>query len=136
MAANYAFQSVKNTTELLGGQTSVPVQEFGYVTLPSNIYFQFRRPTAKVTKALVASVADQLATRIEAVFASPNVQGLLYSQTTNASGQLVDVFTIYWASDDGTITGHFDQPMASLGPGNTPPLVAAALAAAEDIAAG
>lgn len=125
MADNYTIQGSANTTEQEGGGVVIPVQEFAVLTKPSNIYFQFRRPIAQLQKldagdrkALVASVADQLATRIEDVAAEDNVLTLSYSQPANAAGQLLDVMTIYVASDSGNSQGTVQVPLANVGPGD------------------
>ena len=135
MAAGYTIQGFTETYQLVGGNKVIRVREFHVVTHPSDIYFQFRRPKAKWAAENIANVASQLAARIEAVYKSPNVVGLLYSQDIDAAGQLIDMFTVFWQSDDGSISGSLEQPMASLGPGNTPPLVAADLASGNTLIA-
>lgn len=131
MPANYTITAIRQTSQLQGSQTTVPVKEFSVVTKPSAIFFQFRRTLDLATPANIASVADQLAVRLEEVLAGPNVEDLSYSQDTSRAGQLVDTITVFWRSDDGALTGHFDQPMAAVGPNKTPPLVAADIAHAE-----
>lgn len=131
MAANYTITGVRRTTELQGGATSIAVNEYSVLTIPSNIYFQFRRSLALSTTANIASVADQLATRIEEVMASPNVTAIGYSQDTSPNGELIDNMTVYFASADGTAQGSIVTTLAAIGPNATPPLVAAALAAQE-----
>lgn len=124
MAANYTILGSSATTELQGGNTIVPVQEFAVQTKPSGVYFQFRRPTAQLAKLdqearneLIASVADQLATRIEEVMAEDAVLAITYSQPTNAAGQLLDTMTIYVQSDTGNSQGIVTVPLANIGPG-------------------
>lgn len=125
MAANYTVQGSSTTSELQGGNTVVPVQEFFIVTKPSGVYFQFRRPTSQLGKlsaadraALIATIADQLSTRIEEVMAEPNVEWISYSQPTNAAGQLLDTMTIYVTSDSGNSQGLVSVPLAEIGPGH------------------
>lgn len=125
MAANYTVQGSWNTTELQGGTNIVPAQEFAVLSKPSGIYFQFRRPTSQLAKldaaeraALIASIADQLATRIEKVMAESNVEWINYSQPTNAAGQLLDEMTIYVTSDSGNSQGTVSVPLAEIGPGD------------------
>lgn len=124
MAASYTVNGSWNTTELKGGNVVTPVQEFGIITKPSGIYFQFRRPVSQLSKlptaarsALIADVADQLADRIEAVMKNDNVLDIAYSQPTNAAGQLLDCMTIYVQSDSGNSQGTVVVPLANLGPG-------------------
>lgn len=124
MAKNYTILGSANSTEQQGAGAVVPVQEFSVQTKPSSIYFQFRRPVSQLQKlgdseraALIAAVADQLATRIEAVAAEPSVLTLAYSQPANAAGQLLDVMTIYVQSDSGNSQGTVTVPLANLGPG-------------------
>lgn len=125
MADNYTFAGSTLTTEQSPGGPTVQVQEFGYYTQPSNIYFQFRRPTSQLQKlstadrkSLIASVADQLATRIEEVAALDNVETLAYSQPANAAGQLLDIMTVYVESDSGNSDGTVTIPLANIGPGS------------------
>ena len=125
MASNYTFAGSTLTTEQAPGGPTVPVQEFGYYSQPSNIYFQFRRPTSQLQAlsqsdrtALIASVADQLATRIEDVAALPQVETLAYSQPANAAGQLLDIFTVYVSSSSGLSDGQVTIPLANIGPGD------------------
>lgn len=131
MPGNYEIIDTRRTTELLGGSKSVAVNEYSVITSPSNVFFMFRRTLPKSTPANIASVADQLATRIEAVMASPNVTGISYSQGVSQSGELLDNMYVYYANADQTVQGHIVTSLAAIGPGNTPPLVAAALAEQE-----
>lgn len=123
MAANYTVQGSWHTSEVSGGTTITPVQEFAILTKPSSVYFQFRRPETQLAKldpagraALVASVADQLAVRIEKVATHDNVIGVSYSQPTNVTGMLVDTITVYVESTSGQSQGQFSVPMANIGP--------------------
>lgn len=129
MPANYTILDVRRTTELQGGSRSVAVNEYSVQTIPSNVFFQFRRTLDKISPANIASVADQLATRIEEVMASPNVTAISYSQDVNQAGELLDNMYVYYASADLTAQGHIVTSLAAIGPNATPPLVAAALAA-------
>jgi hypothetical protein len=125
VAANFRIQGSSNTTEQEGGGVVIPVQEFAVLTIPSNIYFQFRRPISQLQKLnaadrldLIDSVASQLAGRIEDVADEDNVLTLSYSQPANAAGQLLDVMTIYVASDSGNSQGTVQVPLANIGPGD------------------
>lgn len=124
MASNYTILGSSNGTELQGGNTVVPVQDFAVQTKPSGIYFEFRRPVAQLQKLdlagrkeLINEVADQLATRIEDVMDEPAVTWITYSQPTNAAGQLLDVMTVYVQSDSGDSQGTITVPLANIGPG-------------------
>lgn len=124
MATDYTILGSSNSTEQQGSGAVVAVQEFAVQTKPSGIYFEFRRPKSQLAAlsdddrlALIASVADQLATRIEAVAAEPNVLTLAYSQPANAAGQLLDEMTIYVASDSGNSQGTVQVSLADIGPG-------------------
>lgn len=123
MAANFTVDGSWHTSEVSGGTTITPVQEFAIITKPSGVYFQFRRPETQLAKlsasaraALVASVADQLSTRIEAVRQHDNVIDVGYSQPTSPTGQLLDKLTIYVESSSGQSQGQFAIPMANVGP--------------------
>lgn len=123
------------TTDLQGGNVVVPVQEFGVYTIPGpdrwydpnsalGVYFQFRRALSQLAKlstadrnALISSIGDQLATRIEEVMAKPNVVWMAYSQPTNAGGHLLDTLTIFVQSDSGDSSTTVDVPLANIGPG-------------------
>lgn len=129
MAGNYTITNVRRTTELQGGSNSVAVNEYSVITSPSNVFFMFRRTLDKTSAANIASVADQLATRIEEVFVGPNVTAISYSQDVNQAGELLDNMYVYFQSDDQTASGHIVTSLAAIGPNATPPLVAAALAA-------
>lgn len=125
MAANFKIQGSSNTTEQEGGGIVVPVQEFAVLTIPNNIYFQFRRPLSQLQKLsaadrldLIDSVASQLAGRIEDVAVEDNVLTLSYSQPANAAGQLLDMMTIYVSSDSGNSQGTVQVPLANIGPGD------------------
>lgn len=131
MAANYTITNVRRTTELQGGSNSVAVNEYSVITAPSNVFFQFRRTLDKTSQANIASVADQLSTRIEEVIAGPNVTAISYSQDVNQAGELLDNMYVYYMNDDQTVSGHIVTSLASIGPNVTPPLVAAAMAAQE-----
>lgn len=123
MAANYTVDGSWNTTEIVGGSKAVAAQEFAIITKPSGVYFQFRRPVSQLSKLssadrakLVASIADQLSDRIEAVANHAQVDALSYSQPVNAAGQLLDTITIFYESTSGNSQGSFDVPMANIGP--------------------
>lgn len=131
MAGNYTITQVRRTTELQGGSHSVACNEYSVITSPSNVFFQFRRTLDKISAANIASVADQLATRIEEVMVSPNVTAISYAQDVNQAGELLDNMYVYFMSADGTASGHIVTSLALIGPNVTPPLVAAALAAQE-----
>jgi hypothetical protein len=132
MAEDYTIQGFTETSELQGGNVIVRVREFHVVTKPSGIYFQFRRPKAKWAPANIASVAKQLADRIEGVNASPHVTGMLYSQDVDAAGHLVDMFTVFYEADDGAISGSVEQRMAQLYPATAQALIVAEIAAGGD----
>lgn len=124
MASNFTVLGSSNGTELQGGNTVVPVQDFAVQTKPSGIYFEFRRPVSQLQKldaagrvALINDVAGQLATRIEEVMSEPAVTWMTYSQPTNAAGQLLDVLTVYVQSDSGNSQGTITIPLADIGPG-------------------
>lgn len=125
MASNYKILGSSNGTELQGGNTVVPVQDFAVQTKPSGIYFEFRRPVSQLQKLdaagraeLINSVAEQLAARIEEVMAEPAVTFMTYSQPTNAAGNLLDVMTVYVQSDSGDSQGTVTIPLANIGPGD------------------
>lgn len=131
MAGNYTIKNVRRTTELQGGSNSVAVNEYSVITAPSLVFFQFRRTLDKTSQANIASVAGQLATRIEEVMAEADVTAISYSQDVNQAGELLDNMYVYYTNADQTVSGHITTSLAAIGPNATPPLVAAAIAAQE-----
>lgn len=118
MPANARIIAREQLSELQGANRLVPVIQYTVETLPSHIQFQFRRPKT-TDKATVASVAEQLADRFEAVLAGQRVIDLDYFQDTTASGQLRDMVRVFWETLDGRAEGHFDEWMPNLGPAHT-----------------
>jgi len=125
MAANYTIVGQWPTTELQGGTNVIAVKEFAVTTKPDGLYFQFRRPQSQLSALsasgqteLIDSVADQLATRIEAVFNLANVTWIDYTQDTNPGGQLLDNMIVYVQSASGNSQGTVTIPLADIGPGD------------------
>jgi hypothetical protein len=127
----YTIQGYTQTSEVQGGTKIVKIREYHVYSLPSNTYFQFRRPLT-TTAANIKSVAQQLSDRIEAVLALPDVIDVAYSQDVTASGQLVDMMTTYYATPDGMISGSVQSDLAHFGPNYTGNQVQAEIAAGGD----
>jgi hypothetical protein len=109
----------------------VKVRQWHVYSLPSETYFQFRRP-ATATKATIASVAEQLADRIEAVLHIPEVDDVAYSQDVTPAGQLKDMMTTYYSALGGAIQGSVESDLAHFGPNYTGNQVAEEIAAGGD----
>lgn len=133
MADNYSIVQVVKKQILQGGNLLVDGQEISVLTKPSGYFFAFRRPQSIITKALIDSVADQLAVRYEEVGASPNVTDLQYIADVTDAGQPLDTVRVYWANDAGTARGYITVRQADLGPHVTPPLIAAATGQADSV---
>ena len=106
------------TVEVQGGNKLVTVKEYHVLSLPSETYFQFRRPKTTAA-ATIRSVANQFSGRIEAVLANALVTDVVYSQDTTQGGRLQDRMTTYYRSPDGAIEGDVEQPLAEFGPNVT-----------------
>lgn len=128
----FQIQGFTQTQEVKGGTKLVKVREYHVLSLPSETYFQFRRPQPKWAAANIKSIAKQLSDRIEAVLGLDDVVDVVYSQDTTAGGSLQDRMTTYYETPDGAISGSVDQPLASFGPGNTGALISAEIAAGGD----
>jgi hypothetical protein len=132
MADNYTILQVTDQSILQGGNLLVPGRQYAIETKPSGFYFVFRRTLALVNEGVVPAVADQLAARYEEVGANPLVTDLQYVGTTTPSGQPLDQVRVYWSNTQGTATGYIVVNQADLGPNKTPPLVQAAVDAANN----
>lgn len=119
------------TEEVQGGTKLVKVKEYQVLALPSETYFQFRRP-ASVAAATIKSVAGQFADRIEAVLGNPLVTDVVYSQDTTQGGRLQDRMTTYYRTADGAIQGDVESSLAQFGPNFTGGQIAAEVAAGGD----
>lgn len=118
MPQNSHIIGVENLTELQGANKLVKVKQYTVETTPSSIIFQFRRPVG-TPQSGVASSAEQLADRFEAVLAGPRVTDLDYFQDTTPAGQLRDMVRVFWRTLDGRAEGWFDEWMPNLGPNHT-----------------
>lgn len=125
------IQGFTATTEVQGGTKLVKVHEYHVLSLPSETYFQFRRP-ATTAAATIKSVAKQLSDRIEAVLKLGDVTDVVYSQDVTPGGQLQDRMTTYYETPDGAISGSVEQKLADFGPNVTGGLVAAEIARGGD----
>lgn len=125
MATNYTILNQWPSSALQGGSNVVATVEFAVQTKPNSLYFQFRRPKAQLAKldsaarlAEIDTIADQLAVRIEAVFAEKNVIDIQYSQDTTPAGQISDMEIVYVQSDSGSSVGEVTIPQPNIGPGS------------------
>ena len=128
-------QGFTQTREVRGGNKLVQVREWRGIALPSETYFQFRRDKTQLCYATPNPCFAQFADRIEGVLASPLVTDVVYSQDTTAGGRLVAMMTTYYASEDGSVEGSVEQPLAQFGPTATLALVNAEIAAGGDLVA-
>jgi len=129
-----AYQKLgfSQTTEVQGGTKLVKVREYRRLSMPSETYYQFRRPQGKWDAALIASVSEQFADRIEGVLAIPEVTDVIYSQDTTMGGRLQDRMTTYYQTLDGLIEGSVESSLAEFGPTFTGQQVADEIAAGGD----
>lgn len=131
----YDLQRVVRTREMRGNRL-VRVNEFQVVALPSETYFEFRRAQGEPCFSNPASCAKNIADRIEAVLALPEVTDVTWSQDTAPGGRLLDIMTTYYVSEDGRAEGAVEQRLAHFGPNNTAAAIAAELGAAVQELAG
>ncbi len=128
--AGFRIEGYTQTQEVQGGNKLVPVREYHVIATPSETYFQFRRD--KPRWQFAKTVAQQLADRIEAVLALPNVTDVVYSQNVSDGGRLLDWMTTYYSAADGAINGSVESDLAHFGPGNTGAQIEAEIAAGGD----
>lgn len=127
----YRILGSSQTSEVQGGTKIVRVKEYQVESLPSETYFQFRRPVT-TDQATVRSVAKQLSDRIEAVHKLPTVTDIVYSQDTTQGGRLQDRMITYYATPDGAISGDVESSLAQFGPNFTKAQIDAEIAAGGD----
>ena len=128
----YERLGYSQTQEVQGGNKLVKVREYRRLSLPSETYYQFRRPQDKWAAANIASVSEQFADRIEAVLGNPLATDVVYSQDTTAGGRLVDMMTTYYATADGRIEGSVESSLAQFGPAFTGAQIDAEIASGGD----
>lgn len=133
MANSFVILSTRELQLLVGGNELVDGIQVGALTVPSGFYFAFRRPSSGATQAIIDSIADQYSVRYEEVAAGPHVTDLQYVADVSDAGQPMDTVRVYWQTDDGASRGYVTVRQADLGPHKTPPVVAAAVAAAQAI---
>lgn len=130
----YRIEGYTVTEEVQGGNKIVRVREYHVYSLPSETYFQFRRPVGpKTSAANIKSVAKQLSDRIEAVLNIPVVTDVVYSQDVSPGGRLIDMMTTYYQTLDQAISGSVESDLAHFGPGNTGAQIDAEIAAGGDV---
>jgi hypothetical protein len=112
--------------QLLGGTQMQRVVEVGCLTVPSQVFFQFRLPATGYTRAAGAAYAQGFALMIEDLLTLPYVAGISYRQDLNSAGQLLDQLDVFWQLEDGSADG---DVVVSL-PASTDDSVMAALQAA------
>lgn len=95
---------------VIQGTTVTKQNEWGALSEPTEVYFQFREPL-QVTKSDAQYRADQLSDEIETILENGAVTDVTYSQDVTPGGRLVDQFTVYWQKDGGATTGWVTIPM-------------------------
>ena len=128
----YEKLGYSQTQEVQGGTKLVKVREYRRLALPSETYYQFRRPQGKWGAATIDSVSEQFAGRIEDVLGNPLVTDVVYSQDTTAGGKLIDMMTTYYQTADGLVDGSVESSLAEFGPNFTGAQVADEKAAGGD----
>jgi hypothetical protein len=94
------------------------VVEAETVTALDGIYgimFAFTRSTSTWEGGAVEAAASFYAGMIQAMAQHPHVQGLAYTQDTNASGNLIDQMIVTVGTDDGNHEASFIWPLETIG---------------------
>lgn len=128
----FRIEGYTQTSEVAGGTKVVPVREYRAYATPSETYFQFRRRKGSWASSGVKAQAASLADRIEGVLGLPNVTDVVYSQDVSQGGRLQDVYTTFYETADGEISGSVEQLARNFRPSETGALVAAEIAAGGD----
>jgi hypothetical protein len=87
------------------------------VTAQDKVYgvvFQFTRSRTSWEGGAVEAAASFFASNIQALAEYPHVQGIAYTQDTNASGNIVDQLSITVGTDDGTQEAAFVWPLETI----------------------
>ena len=88
------------------------------VTAQDGIYsivFSFTRSTASWEGGAVQAAASFYSGMIQAMAQHPHVQGLAYTQDTNAAGLLIDQMVVTVGTDDGQQEASFVWPLETIG---------------------
>jgi hypothetical protein len=112
----YERAGASKTVEVRGGSRVVSVIEYRRYSLPSRVFFQFRRDAQPAqTAGQLDSISEQLSDRIEAVLNLANVTDVDYFQDTSQAGRLQDRMRTYYRTDDG-LEGDVESDLAHFGP--------------------
>jgi hypothetical protein len=114
--ANYENLGVEVVTEVVGAAKTRRVREYSFIAVPSETFYMYRDPPPYDVAARVDAIATDLSNRIAAVLANPIVTGAAYSQDVSASGQLEDIWTVWFATTDGLITSWVEVPQSQFTP--------------------
>jgi hypothetical protein len=114
MADTFAVRTQYPTVEFLGGGQTRDVMAIGYVTKPSGIYFEVRMPKALYSAAQVRNYGIGYSGTIEACAAIPGIEEMVYTQTQNRAGVLVDNFVVYVSSTSGDSADSIVLPFSDL----------------------
>lgn len=99
------IQGVNNVVDAV----TVTVEEQTY-----GIVFSFTRSRTSWEGGAVQAAASFFAGNIQALAAYQHVQGIAYTQDTNAAGNLIDQLSITVGTDDGTQEAAFVWPLETI----------------------
>lgn len=123
---NWAHQS----DQIVGGSTIQKMVELGVTTFPSGTFFQYRVPAVSTWREDLPPLLDVIAQQIEDTFGGPYITELAYFQDTTQSGQLLDMFQVFWEAADGLAQGWVEFVLAKIEPQIVNPCVQNAVAEA------
>ena len=135
MAPTYTVVTQYPTVEFLGGTQTRDVTAVGIVTIPHNIYTEFRIPDSIYNATQVKDYATAYSIALEALFAVHGVIGVSWGQGPAASGELLDLYTVFVQSDSGNSTGSVTFDNTKFGPATYDPLIAAEVAKLNEVEA-
>lgn len=115
MATDFLIvHSVPDVAVTPGGDVQ-DVQRSTILALPSGVQFPVRVPTAGNIAGATGTMAALLASAFNAAAGVDGVVGIQASQDTDVAGNVIDVVTLYIASDSGNVVITKQVPMALFG---------------------
>lgn len=115
MASDYLIvHSVPDVAVTAGGDVQ-DVQRSTVMALPSGVQFPVRVASAGNIAGATGERASSMAAAFNAASAVAGVVGIQASQDTDVAGNVIDVVTLYIASDSGNVVITKQLPMALFG---------------------
>lgn len=114
-SASYKILTQRDDILMQGVSNVVPAVTVTALDGIYGIMFSFTRSTASWEGGAVQAAASFYAGMIQAMAQHPHVQGLAYTQDTNASGNLIDQMIVTVGTDDGEQEASFVWPLETIG---------------------